>query len=190
VNPDTNAAILNINGKYEQSDQGTLHLDLFSIGATPGLDFDRLAVTGTVKLAGTLSIQFANPITPQLGDSFRIVTSGEGISGQFSQIVAPSLDPGLSWSILYTPAYATLRVVQQTSSGGPLDYLTRWQQSFGLNGAADLNGDGITDGADFLIWQLQAFSTGATHAVPEPATLSAMLVAATIGLLTRGTSRR
>ena len=50
--------------------------------------------------------------------------------------------------------------------------LAQWEGDFGINGDSDANGDGVTDGADFLAWQRQtaAAATSAIAAVPgEPA---------------------
>jgi len=52
------------------------------------------------------------------------------------------------------------------------DDLAQWEGDFGLNGNSDANGDGISNGADFLVWQRQVGS-GVTAlpsaiAVPEP----------------------
>lgn len=62
--------------------------------------------------------------------------------------------------------------------------LDMWKDAFGSSVAGDANGDMVTDGADFLIWQRQFTpAAGPLSAVPEPTTLSlggvaaAMLVA-------------
>lgn len=63
------------------------------------------------------------------------------------------------------------------------DDLAFWKHAFGKNAGGDANGDGVTNGADFLLWQRQygqspasaAVSAGASTPVPEPAT--AILVA-------------
>ena len=50
--------------------------------------------------------------------------------------------------------------------------LARWRSSFGVNGQADADADGDSDGADFLVWQRKLGSTSSTvaaAAVPEPA---------------------
>ena len=54
--------------------------------------------------------------------------------------------------------------------------LQLWEQGFGsyIDGDADLDGD--TDGADFLIWQQQLSISGVTTAVPEPNTLTLVLL--------------
>lgn len=58
------------------------------------------------------------------------------------------------------------------------DPLADWRRSFGLGDDGDFNGDGITDGADFLAWQRGASVTN----VPEPtkSTLVVLLLAISI----------
>lgn len=56
--------------------------------------------------------------------------------------------------------------------------LNTWKGAFGVNLNGDANGDGRTDGNDFLVWQRQytgALATATAAAVPEPT--SAMLLA-------------
>ena len=69
-----------------------------------------------------------------------------------------------------------------------LDY-NRWKADFGstTKAEADGNGNGIVDGADFLIWQrtLGQGSLPALAAVPEPAALSLACLAALAGLSRR-----
>ena len=50
--------------------------------------------------------------------------------------------------------------MQGAGSGGPFDYLTRFNQSFGVDAGADLDGDNDTDGFDFLAWQRRRFFGG------------------------------
>jgi hypothetical protein len=62
------------------------------------------------------------------------------------------------------------------------DDLAQWEGDFGLNGNSDANGDGISSGADFLIWQGQ-FGSGvavlaASTAVPEPSCMVLLLLTA------------
>ncbi len=69
--------------------------------------------------------------------------------------------------------------------------LLKWQGDFGVNGESDADGDGDSDGADFLIWQEQygidpaAVST--SPAIPEPATVVLLALAAGICVKRRRT---
>jgi hypothetical protein len=61
--------------------------------------------------------------------------------------------------------------------------LTKWQSEFGTGEDADADSDGDSDGADFLAWQLNltpapSTPTSANAAVPEPASIVTLLVAA------------
>lgn len=63
--------------------------------------------------------------------------------------------------------------------------LGMWQASVGVNGAADADHDGDSDGSDFLLWQRHlsaASAPGNANAVPEPAGLALFGLGA-IGLL-------
>lgn len=68
--------------------------------------------------------------------------------------------------------------------------LANWRLGFGLNARGDLDGDGDTDGRDFVLLQRQGNSistTPATKVVPEPTTLA--LACSGMLLLCRRTSR-
>jgi hypothetical protein len=173
ANPTSAAAKLDLNGNYEQTAQGLLQIDLFSKGSVGGTDFDQLAVTGTAKLSGTLSVGLANSLNLALGDSFQIITAIKGLTGSFNLLSAPSLNAGLTWTVQYTGTAALLKVVPVAS------YLTVWRQSFGANAGGDLDGDGDTDGADLLLWQRTSSGSGVTS-VPEPAAFGLMLCAGVI----------
>jgi hypothetical protein len=63
------------------------------------------------------------------------------------------------------------------------DFLGRWQDAFGLGDGGDFDGDGDTDGRDFLAWQRQPTSVtsgAAVAAVPEPGTICSSLIAAVL----------
>lgn len=165
------AGTLHIDGDYSQGPLGRLKLDLFSIGDEAGVDFDALTIAGSAALAGALDVSFAHALSPALGDAFQIITAAGGLQGTFSSLVAPQLQQGLSWAVEYSSEAAVLKVVSQGSTDPNLGYLAVWKASFGINAGGDLNGDGVTDGADFLIWQRNSQITpgnAPTVGVPEP----------------------
>jgi hypothetical protein len=88
-----------------------------------------------------------------LGQSLEILTAFGGIHGGFTSLVGPVLAPGLAWSVQYKPSSVLVNVVQDAGSGGPVAFLTRWKQSFGVDAGGDADADGDTDGDDFLKWQ-------------------------------------
>jgi endoglucanase len=61
------------------------------------------------------------------------------------------------------------------------DDLGHWKTNFGVGNQADANGDGVTDGADFLVWQRNYHSTTNVFlSVPEPSTTAVTLSALSV----------
>jgi arylsulfatase A len=169
--PVQDAGQLTVNGDYLQFGTGVLQMNVFANAGTPGQHFDQLAATGSVELNGFLSVTVANSSSFALGDSFPLITAEEGVSGFFKGVNATPLPTGLAWSVEYTSHAALLKVVDQSGSGGPLDFLSRWRRSFGVDAGGDLDGDDDTDGNDFLMWQRSLPPNppaGALRSVPEP----------------------
>jgi autotransporter-associated beta strand protein len=58
--------------------------------------------------------------------------------------------------------------------------LSQWQLDYGLNGNSDANGDGDSDGRDFLVWQRYfndgSLDAGVFKAVPEPTCLTLIIL--------------
>ena len=67
--------------------------------------------------------------------------------------------------------------------------LALWQSAYGVDNSADADGDGDTDGRDFLIWQRQFGQStapfAAAQSVPEPSTIFLGLAGATMHLCSR-----
>ena len=181
------AGRLLVQGDYTQTSSGVLHMDLFSTGGVAGLNFDQLAVTGKVELAGVLRIFSSNSQSYSLDAEFPLITAGIGLTGEFTTLIAPAVSSGLGWSVDYTLTGATLRVVQQPGNGQPPDYLAQWRHSYGLDAGGDLDNDGDTDGLDFLAWQ-RGVSPALPNVVSAPEPASALLFAAAISIV--GVSRR
>jgi arylsulfatase A-like enzyme len=182
--PSLEAGRLLIQGDYTQGSDGKLELDMYTDGVA-GVDFDQLAVTGNVTLGGVLEISAPNLLLFQAGDEFEVLTVGGSRRGVFSSLQAPELPGDLHWALQYTASAVLLGVVEGAGSGGPFDYITRFQQSFGADAGADLDGDNDTDGFDFLVWQRGAFSAesaAAGSAVPEPVSVAMVALAAALGL--------
>jgi autotransporter-associated beta strand protein len=148
--PSTDYGVTPISGNFIQS-TGTLAIEIG--GAEQNWAFDRLSISGTATLGGVLSLSAVNPYSLTMGQSFEILTAFGGIDGGFTSLVGPVLAPGLAWTVQYTPSSVLLNVVHDVGSGGPVTFLTRWQQSYGVDAGGDADGDGDTDGEDFLKWQ-------------------------------------
>lgn len=72
--------------------------------------------------------------------------------------------------------------------------LAKWRTDYAVNGGSDANGDGLSDGADFLIWQAQfgsgvEVSVAQALAVPEPTALSITIVLGSLVALHRPTKQ-
>ena len=63
--------LLSISGNYEQTSAGTLDMEIG--GNTAGIQFDKLAISGSATLAGTLNVSFINSFAPSSG-SWQILT--------------------------------------------------------------------------------------------------------------------
>ncbi|HEX6963007.1 MAG TPA: glycosyl hydrolase [Lacipirellula sp.] len=117
-----------IAGDYSQSAGATLEINLLSPSA-----HDVLAVGGHAGFGGTLRVTLAaGGVGPQAGDVFDILDFGSA-SGDFDEMLLPSLPSGLAWSTSQLLSSGTLAVVSSL--------------------AGDFNSDGNVDGADFLAWQ-------------------------------------
>ena len=133
--------------------------------------------------------------TPQ---AFQGTLQGTFKNIDYSQAVLPA---GRDWNVSYANNSVVLSVVStgpafsaDFNNDGKVDGadLTTWKQSYGGAGA-DATGDGVSDGADFLKWQQQFGSgvpaTAAVGAVPEPASIALIGLAAT-AMAAYGRSRR
>ena len=113
---------------------------------------------------------------------------GTFASIDYSQATLPA---GRDWEISYANNSVVLSVVStgpaftaDFNDDGRVDGLdlAAWKTAFGAGNGADANGDNVTDGADFLEWQRQFGSgvpaTSAVGAVPEPASIALLSLAA------------
>ncbi|HST52114.1 MAG TPA: FG-GAP-like repeat-containing protein [Pyrinomonadaceae bacterium] len=80
------AGCLAVSGNYTQGASGSLAIEIG--GATPCTQFDRLAVTGTATLGGTLSTTLINGFTPAAGQSFQVMTYASE-TGAFASVTGP-----------------------------------------------------------------------------------------------------
>ncbi|NIB45224.1 hypothetical protein HBA55_36965, partial [Pseudomaricurvus alkylphenolicus] len=69
---------------FLQTGEGTLEVEIG--GYEVGVEYDRLNVEGLADLDGALSISLINGFTPQVGDSFEILTFGS-VSGTFDNVL-------------------------------------------------------------------------------------------------------
>jgi hypothetical protein len=184
---------------YQQFGTGELFLELRGTSLN---QFDRLVATGDVIVDGYLSIDIDEaapmvPFVPALGNTFNIITSSISVTGQFDYYDVSGMPPGLAFKINYLPNAVQLQVVNKPIFSADFDDdgdvdptdLAIWKGAFNLNQLGDANGDNISNGADFLLWQQQLGSkptaVAASANVPEPAAMVLVLcgLAAISGML-------
>lgn len=89
LSPGRSAGILTVAGSYTQLAAGILDVELG--GRTAGTQYDRLAVSGTAILDGTLNVALIDGFTPVRGDRFQVLTF-DSRSGDFA--IQNGLDVG------------------------------------------------------------------------------------------------
>lgn len=99
VNPGTSPGLITINGNYTQAAAAQMNVEIG--GLNPGTDYDRLAVTGTATLDGTLNVTTINSFAPATGNTFSVLTFGTR-SGDFAAKNMPVLGAGSSLNPTYT----------------------------------------------------------------------------------------
>ncbi len=168
---------------FQQNADGTWDVELGGLGLS---DFDRMTLTGAASLDGTLDLSLIGGYVPVLGDTLNILSATGGIVGSFGSIVQPASMPAdLMFDVNNLGSILQLEVVDIPSFTADFDMdgdvdefdLAQWEGDYGGPGS-DANGDGTSNGTDFLAWQQQngsgvapiaAFAAAA--AVPEPSTL-------------------
>lgn len=148
---------------------GTLRME---IGGLQPNEHDRIVLTGSCAMAGTINVNFVNNYQPTGLVNFPLVTAA-GLSGQIANLVAP---PGF-W-IRYRQSQILLSNICEadidngSASGSPdgavtIDDLLYFLGAFEAGDvAADLDngsGTGIPDNAvtiDDLLWFLARFEAG------------------------------
>jgi hypothetical protein len=110
--PGTSPGTLSITGNYTQDPAGILQIELAS-----NSNYDRLPISGTVALAGSLQVSLLNNYSPVSGDTFDIL-SWTSETGTFSTLQLPSLGGTLGWdtSKLYTIGRLSVTTVPEPSS--------------------------------------------------------------------------
>jgi hypothetical protein len=175
---------------YHQQSGATLEIELG--GTVPGTQFDQLFVAGRADVGGTLDVKLidlgSGIFSPQLGDSFFLISAAGGLFGEFEDVLLPELTDNGTWQLEYNPHSFLLRVLAAAdfNSDGNVDGddFLAWQNGFGIMQGAtrndgDADGDGDVDGDDFLVWQTEfGIVGGSSSAVPEP---TGLLIAAMLG---------
>ncbi len=153
VAPGNSAGTLSVTGGYVQGVAGRLAVEIG--GTAPGTQHDALAITGTANLAGTLSVARINGFNPTDEQVFVVLTSTGARTGTFSAV--QSCDPVTviygtnSVSVQFTGVFGNMADLNHDGivDGADLGMLLgSWGVCSEACCSGDLNGDGIVDGAD------------------------------------------
>jgi hypothetical protein len=173
----------------------TLLADL--AGTDDDTGFGQIEVVGNALLSGSLAVTLAGDFTPQVGDTFPLVTAG-GIGGSLSLGAMPGLPDGLAWSLGGDEHRVVLSVVPALAGDynvdgrvNAADYVL-WRRAANQSGAglaADGNQSGAVTGADYDFWRSHygnAAAAGASlAAIPEPGSVLSLLIGLSIAPLVR-----
>jgi flagellar hook assembly protein FlgD len=99
VNPGASPGVLTIDGNYPQSAAGTLNIEVG--GTTAGSGYDRLIVSNTAGLDGTLNVSILNNFQPTIGDTFEVMTYNSR-SGAFVNVNVPIVNGSPLFDYTYT----------------------------------------------------------------------------------------
>jgi hypothetical protein len=146
---------------FQQSGGGSFNIDLGGAGLD---EFDRLELTGSATLDGTLRLRLFNAYVPTLGDTFNILSAAGGVAGSFATIVQPNEMPmGLVFDVLYSPTLVRLVLMPELLGDYNLngvvdaaDYAV-WRDTLGAVvtafSGADGDGNGTVEAGDYDIWR-------------------------------------
>jgi T5SS/PEP-CTERM-associated repeat protein len=79
-----------------------------------GAQSDRLVVTGTATLDGTLVVQFKNGFAPKKGDQFELFHVDGGVTGAFAAVETRGLAPGAQFDVATTGGVFTVTATNDT----------------------------------------------------------------------------
>ena len=90
-----------------------------------------VSVTGSVTLGGTLDLEFEGGVTPDIGDSWDLITGTIAAGGKFDRILGPSLAKGVRYGIdtsnnsvaVNVESALTLHVNTVAGSSSIVDYI-------------------------------------------------------------------
>jgi hypothetical protein len=156
--------------------------------------YDRLEITESAALDGSLRVVFGRAFVPMVGDFFDIIEADLGVSGAFSSVLFPAI-PNAGMGIQYNPTTARLLVglIGDLNFDGFVGIedlnivLGGWNGNVnaGVWGLGDPSGDGFV-GIEDLNTVLGNWNAGippaaqASGTVPEPGTLSLLALSSAI----------
>lgn len=117
VAPGMSTGILTFSGNYAQSADGVLAIEIG--GTTPGPGHDRLVVSGTATLDGTISTAFVNGFVPTIGQTFTVMTYSSRI-GDFAARDIPC-PPGFGVAVNVLATSVVVEIVAPAAGPGDMN---------------------------------------------------------------------
>ena len=200
VSPGMSVGALTIDGSYHHVSGAELFIEL-----APASQHDQLIVENDIELfGGTLSVELIDGFMPQAGDAFDILGFDE-LVGAFLTIDLPVLSGSLDWDTSQLYVSGVLAVVSNLpgdyNGNGVVDAAdyTVWRNNLGSGMSLPNDNTAGVGQDDYERWKTHfgetvggAGSAGASpsqSAVPEPATLAAMLGGLIAALFNLGVRR-
>jgi T5SS/PEP-CTERM-associated repeat protein len=179
LSPGISPGTLILTGNFSQTASGDMLVELASTAS-----FDRLLVSSTATLNGTLTIQLLDGFIPNVGQSFTFLAADD-VDGTFATEMLPSV-PNLAFDVIYNSQSVVLTVFSALpgdyNANGTVDVAdyTVWRDSVG--GSSLLNegaSPGTVDDLDYDFWKMHFGESGSGSAgaspsqtaVPEPTSL-------------------
>ncbi|MGC9450578.1 MAG: hypothetical protein ACP5I4_03955 [Oceanipulchritudo sp.] len=136
---------------FQQSAGGTLRMQIQ--GTQLNQDYDRMILSGTGLLAGTLEVSLTGGFSPVLGDTFPIIVTSGGRTGEFDAVDFTAADPGpgLEWDVLYSSTGVSLKVVAASPFENWIDSFPELTDPADKTKTADPDGDGIDNWGEFAL---------------------------------------
>ena len=92
--PGASPGLLTWQGDWSPTAEAALGIEV--TGSTPGTEYSQLAVTGTATLGGLLRMAFLDGYTPEVGDTYTILTCVTACTGEFDEL---GLQPGIGATV-------------------------------------------------------------------------------------------
>lgn len=118
------AATLTVTGDVSESGASAMAMDLAGAGQS-----DALKVSGSLTLAGSLTVSALGGYVPQAGDTFDLFDAGS-VGGSFNSVTLPALGTGLTWDTSALNSAGLLTVATPEPTG-----LALLEKSLALVGA-------------------------------------------------------
>ncbi len=115
---DSTTGLMTVTGNYTQTAAGSLTTGIGGLAA--GTQFDRLSVTGSATLGGTLNLALLGAFNPAVGNTFQILVSSASVTGQFATVTGTTIPGGKSFMVGYNAADVTLTVTSPLMAASTL----------------------------------------------------------------------